>query len=134
MLQSFAKSSFRELLERASKTQPTSNIQPLRSLDALAKTALDSTPSVVDLECQCDRLKTAYDDAKAEAEAYLEKLKSEFEAKITETEVALAAARDERRKAQWRLIRQQIDGGVFTGVKSLDELARSREFKEATNG
>ncbi len=133
MLQSLAKSSFRDLLERASKTQPTSNIQPLRSLDALAKTALDSTPSVVDLECQCDRLKKAYDDAKAEAEAYLETLKAEFEAKITETEVALAKAKDDRLRAQYRTLRQQVDLGVFEGVKSLDELVRNKDLKEATN-
>jgi len=50
MLQSFAKSSFRELLERASKTQPTSNVRPLHSLDSLARAALDSTPTVVDAE------------------------------------------------------------------------------------
>ena len=130
MLQSFAKSSFRELLERASKTQPTSNIRPLHSLDALARAALDETPTVVDLECTRDRLKTAYDDAKAEAEAYLETLKSEFEAKITETEIALNKARVDRLRAQYLVIRQQIDLGVFEDVKSLDELARRKDLKE----
>ena len=134
MLQSLAKSSFRDLLERASKTQPTSNIRPLHSLDSLARAALDSTPTVVDLECQCDRLKTAYDDAKAEAEAYLETLKAEFEAKITETEVALAKAKDDRLRAQYRTLRQQVDLGVFEGVKSLDELVRNKDLKEAANG
>ncbi len=133
MLQSLAKSSFRDLLERASKTQPTSNIRPLHSLDSLARAALDSTPNVVDLECQCDRLKKAYDDAKAEAEAYLETLKAEFEAKITETEVALAKAKDDRLRAQYRTLRQQVDLGVFEGVKSLDELVRNKDLKEATN-
>lgn len=133
MLQSLAKMPFREMLERASKTQPTSNIRPLHSLDQLARNALDATPTVVDLECKRDNLKKAYDDAKAEAEAYLETLKTEFEQKITETEIALAAAVTERRRAQFRIIRQQIELGVFEGVKSLDELARSREFKEAAN-
>ena len=133
MLQSLAKSSFRDLLERASKTQPTSNIRPLHSLDSLARAALDSTPNVVDLECQCDRLKKAHDDAKAEAEAYLETLKAEFEAKITETEVALAKAKDDRLRAQYRTLRQQVDLGVFEGVKSLDELVRNKDLKEATN-
>lgn len=133
MLQSLAKSSFRELLDRAAKTQPTSNIRPLHSLDHLSKAALDATPSIVDLECTRDTLVQAYDDAKAEAEAYLETLKTEFEKKITETEIALAAAITERRRAQFRIIRQQIELGVFEGVKSLDELARSKEFKEAAN-
>ena len=134
MLQSFAKSSFRELLERASKTQPTSNIRPLHSLDSLARAALDSTPTVVDLECQCDRLKKAYQDANAEAEAYLETLKTEFEAEITKAEVALAKAEQDRRVAQYRTIRQLVDLGVFNGVKSLDELVRNKDLKEAANG
>ena len=134
MLQSFAKSSFRELLERASKTQPTSNIRPLHSLDSLARAALDSTPTVVNLECQCDRLKKAYQDAKAEAEAYLETLKTEFEAEITKAEVALAKAEQDRRVAQYRTIRQLVDLGVFNGVKSLDELVRNKDLKEAANG
>ena len=134
MLQSLAKSSFRDLLDRAAKTQPTSNIRPMHSLDQLARVVLDARPTIVDLECECDRLKTAYSDAKAEAEAYLETLKTEFEAKITETEVALEKARNERLRAQSRLLRQQVDLGVFEGVKSLDELARSREFREVSNG
>lgn len=134
MLPSFAKSSFRELLERASKTQPTSNIRPLHSLDSLARAALDSTPTVVDLECQCDRLKKAYQDANAEAEAYLETLKTEFEAEITKAEVALAKAEQDRRVAQYRTIRQLVDLGVFNGVKSLDELVRNKDLKEAANG
>ena len=134
MLQSFAKSSFRELLERASKTQPTSNVRPLHSLDSPARAALDSTPTVVDLECQCDRLNKAYEDAKAEAEAYLETLKTEFEAEITKAEVALAKAEQDRRVAQYRTIRQLVDLGVFNGVKSLDELVRNKDLKEAANG
>ena len=134
MLQSFAKSSFRELLERASKTQPTSNVRPLHSLDSLARAALDSTPTVVELECQCDRLKKAYQDAKAEAEDYLETLKTEFEAEITKAEVALAKAEQDRRVAQYRTIRQLVDLGVFNGVKSLDELVRNKDLKEAANG
>lgn len=134
MLQSLAKSSFRELLERASKTQPTSNIRPLHSLDALARKALDATPTVVDLECKRDNLKKAYDDAKAEAEAYLETLKTEFEKTITETEIDLEKAKDDRKRSQYLLVRQQIELGVFEGVKSLDELARSKELKEAANG
>ena len=134
MLRSFAKSSFRELLERASNTQPTSNVRPLHSLGSLARAALDSTPTVVDLECQCDRLKKAYQDAKAEAEAYLETLKTEFEAEITKAEVALAKAEQDRRVAQYRTIRQLVDLGVFNGVKSLDELVRNKDLKEAANG
>lgn len=132
MLESIVKkSAFREMLDRASRTQPSSNIRPLHSLDQLARTALDATPSIVDLECTRDRLKKAYDDAKAEAEAYLEKLQTEFEDKITKTEIALEKARTERRRAQYRTIRQQIELGVFEDVKSLDELARSNEFKES---
>ena len=134
MLQSLAKFQFRDVLERASKTQQTNNIRPLHSLDQLARVALDARPAIVDLECECDRLKTAYSDAKAEADAYIETLKTEFEAAITKAEVALDAARTERLQAQRRIIRQQIELGVFEGVKSLDELARSKEFKEAANG
>lgn len=134
MLSAIQKLSFREVLERASRTQPTSNIRPLHSLDQLARTALDATPTVVDLECRRDNLKKAYDDAKAEAEAYLETLKTEFEATITQAEIALEKEREDRLRAQYRLIRQMIELGVFEGVKSLDELARSKELKEPANG
>lgn len=127
MLQSFAKSSFREMLDRASRTQPSSNIRPLHSLDKLASLALNATPTVVDCECALDKLTRGYKDALEEAEVYIATLKSEFEAKITAAEIALDKAISERRKAQFRLIRQQVEMGVFEGVKNIDELAREKE-------
>jgi len=46
----------------------------------------------------------------------------------------LAKAEQDRRVAQYRTIRQLVDLGVFNGVKSLDELVRNKDLKEAANG
>ena len=119
------------MLERASRTQPESNIRPLYSLDQLAKKALDVTNTVVDAQAKFDKLTQAYKDAIEEANVYIATLKSEFEAKITEAEIALHQAQSERKKAQFRVIRQQIEMGVFEGIRDINELARSKEFKES---
>jgi len=131
MLEALKNSSFKDMLERASRTQTGSNIQPLRSLDQLAKQALTLTQDVVDAQCKRDRLADGYKQARAEAEVYLATLDSEFEREITAAEVALNQAETKRREAQWRLLRQAIDTGVFEGVGDLRDLARSKEFSEA---
>lgn len=125
-----AKIPFREMLERASRTQPESNIRPLYSIDQLAKKALDITNTVVDAQAKFDKLTKAYKDALEEVEVYKETLVKEFEQKIMEAELALRKSEVERKKAQFRVIRQQIEMGVFEGVRDINELARSKEFKD----
>lgn len=126
-------SAFRDMLERASKTEtkPAAVVRQLYSLDQLAKRALSLTPTVIDAQVKLEKLQAAYRDAVEEANAYLEKLKEEFEAQITTAEIDLSKARIERRRAQYRLIRQQVETGCFEDVKDLSELCRSKEFTES---
>jgi hypothetical protein len=130
MLEALKNATFKDMLEHASKSQTGSNIRPLRSLDQLAQTALGLTQNVVDAQCKRDRLSDAYKHEREVAMAYLEKLDSEFEREITAADVALHQAEMKRREAQWRLIRQQIESGVFEGVSDLRDLARTKEFSE----
>lgn len=120
---------FKEVLQRAQNTQPGSNVRKL-PLDNLAKIAQNATPKVIDAECTLDKLKRAYDDEKAVATAYLDQLKTEFEARITDAEVTLHKAKTERKEAQYRCLRELIESGALNDVKDLNELARSKEFQE----
>jgi len=125
-------SAFREMLERASKTEtsPGAEVRRLHSLDQLAKRALSLTPTVIEAQVKLDKLQSSYRDAVEEANAYLEKLKEEFEAQITAAEIDLAKACTDRKRSQYNLIRQQIDVGCFEGIDDLNALSRSKEFKE----
>lgn len=126
-------SAFREMLERASKTEtaePVAVVRRLHSLDQLAKRTLSLTPTVIEAQVKLDKLQSSYRDAVEEANAYLEKLKEEFEAQITAAEIDLAKACTERKRSQYNLIRQQIDVGCFEGIDDLNALSRSKEFKE----
>lgn len=120
---------FKEVLQRAQNTQPGSNVRKL-PLDNLAKIAQNATPKVIDAECTLDKLRRAYDEAREEAQVYIDTLKTEFEAKITDAEVTLHKAKTERKEAQYRCLRELIESGALNDVKDLNELARCKEFQE----
>lgn len=120
--------SLKEALSAASVTQPGSNVRKL-PLDVLAKQARNATPRVIEAQCKLDKLESGYKDAVAEAEAYLIKLKEEFETQIDSARCELQKAEHDRKQAQYLFTREAIETDVYIGIKDISELARSKEFE-----